>query len=697
MVWQYNPYTLPLFFGGFLSLGLALFMWRRRRFLGVAAFAALLLSTAEWALTGGVEYVTSDLPSVFFWEKATFVGGAIVPVAYLVFVLIFTGRSKWLKSPFLWLAYSAAFATVLLACTNEAHHLIYTQIGLTEIYGLSALNTSYGYWFYVYLAYSYVAVFLGIVLLIRFYSRSQSVLRRQAAVVMVGAVVPLAASILDVSPTPVFPLPFTPLAFTFSAAAIFWAVFRSHVFELTPVARETIVRGMDDGVVILDSNDRLVDINPAGERFLGSRQKITGNAITEILENRGMEGRYVATDSSEISLLVDGVQRYFDLNFSSLRNKQGDSVGRIGVMREITDRKRMEDALRESEARFRELADLLPQIVFETDARGRLTYFNQVGVLSTGYNEKDLRKGFDAAMAFPPEEVPKVMDAFSKVLGGAKRGPIEYNLRRKDGSTFPVMIHSSAIIREGKPVGLRGIIIDVSHQKKMEQRLLQAEHLAAIGETASMVAHDLRNPLQGIAVATYLLRSEGISENERNEMIDLIENNVEYSDGIVKDLLDYSRTFQLELVEVTPNKIISSALKTVQIPENIEVQNNAQEQPLIAVDPDRMKRVFVNLIENAVDAMPWGGILSIKSLQSRDWVEIAFSDTGTGLAKGAVENLWKPLQTTKAKGMGMGLAICKRLVDAHGGEIRAESKNERGTTFTVRLRIKPILVSVSPE
>jgi PAS domain S-box-containing protein len=240
----------------------------------------------------------------------------------------------------------------------------------------------------------------------------------------------------------------------------------------------------------------------------------------------------------------------------------------------------------------------------------------------------------------------------------------------------------------GKPLEVIGCWTDITELKDFEQRLAQAEHLAAIGETAAMVGHDLRNPLQGIAAATYLLRNESLTTDERSELLRLIENNVEYSDGIVKDLLDYSRPLDLTLTEITPREIITSTLQTTRVPDRIKIQNLSQEDPSVSVDPDRMKRAFVNLIENAVDAMPNGGTITISTRESNGFLEIAFADTGLGLPEEILDNLWKPLRTTKAKGMGLGLAIVKRIVDAHGGEVSVKSKTGKGTTYTIRLRLK---------
>jgi signal transduction histidine kinase len=222
----------------------------------------------------------------------------------------------------------------------------------------------------------------------------------------------------------------------------------------------------------------------------------------------------------------------------------------------------------------------------------------------------------------------------------------------------------------------------------MEQRLLKAEHLAAIGEAASMVAHDLRNPLQGITGAADVLRGESLTAHEKSEMLRVIVSSVEYAEATVRDLLDYSREIHLRRVEVTPKAISQSALHAIKVPSNIKVHDTSQEQPAISVDPDRMKRVFINLIENAIDAMPRGGTFTIDTKESNGHMEISVSDTGTGIPENIMETLWKPMQTTKAKGMGLGLPIVKRIVEAHGGEISVKTRPGEGTTFMIRLPIK---------
>jgi len=230
----------------------------------------------------------------------------------------------------------------------------------------------------------------------------------------------------------------------------------------------------------------------------------------------------------------------------------------------------------------------------------------------------------------------------------------------------------------------------------MEQRLLRAEHLAAIGETASMVAHDLRNPLQGIITAAHILKDERLTGDEKKEMIQLIEGSVAYAEATVRDLLDYSRELHLVCVEASPRDLVQSALQAVRVPEKVKVQDFSQKEPAVYVDPDRMKRVFINLAENAFDAMPAGGTLTIKTEESDGYLRFSVSDTGSGMPEEIMENLWKPLHTTKAKGMGLGLPIVKRIITAHRGDVSVETRLGKGTTFTIRLPIERETVQTPP-
>ena len=196
--------------------------------------------------------------------------------------------------------------------------------------------------------------------------------------------------------------------------------------------------------------------------------------------------------------------------------------------------------------------------------------------------------------------------------------------------------------------------------RKIEERTRQlrmVERLAAIGELAAMVGHDIRNPLTAISGAAYFLkkRTPMGADDRCMEMLEFIEGNVEYSNKIISDLLEYSRSQQLSKTPVVLKELMEDSLSTIEAPRNIQIINEVGDEE-IEIDGQQIKRVFINMIKNAFDAMPEGGTLTLKSSRSPTGVEVSFTDTGVGIPDEIIEEIWRPLFTTKAKGMGFGLA-----------------------------------------
>jgi PAS domain S-box-containing protein len=240
-------------------------------------------------------------------------------------------------------------------------------------------------------------------------------------------------------------------------------------------------------------------------------------------------------------------------------------------------------------------------------------------------------------------------------------------------------------------VGLEKLVKDRTKQlKEAQAKLVKSERLAAIGELAGMVGHDIRNPLTSIKNAAYYLESKGdaITDEKRNTMLSIINKSINQANKIVNDLLDYSREIILELVETTPKAILQNALENMLIPDRIQIRDCTKKEQ-ITVDSAKLERVFVNLINNAIDAIPEKGTITITSKIYNQTMIISFKDSGNGISKENVQKMFTPLFTTKAKGMGLGLAICKRIIEAHNGKITVKSKQGYGTTFTLRLPLKP--------
>jgi len=320
---------------------------------------------------------------------------------------------------------------------------------------------------------------------------------------------------------------------------------------------------------------------------------------------------------------------------------------------------------------------------------GRLSFFNRRLEEMTGYSRKEV-VGKPFVDMLPKSEVELVKSRYEKRMKG-KPVPAIYETKflSKNGDLVPIEVNAAVIDYGGKPADLI-VIRDISERKRMEEKLLKAEKLAAIGELAASVGHDLRNPLTGISGAVYYLKMKLATEmnKQSRDMLKLIEENVEYSNKIVNDLLDFSKEIYLQRYRVSIKSMIEETLAKMRIPNKVEVVDLTGRLPKVFLDAGQMKRVFENLIKNAVEAMPNGGKLEIRSERVNGGLKITFHDTGVGIPPQNLQRLFTPLFTTKAKGVGLGLAICKRIIDAHGGTINIKSKEGIGTHATVIIPIR---------
>jgi len=469
---------------------------------------------------------------------------------------------------------------------------------------------------------------------------------------------------------------------------------------------------------ILEVTDRVKEITGYEKEELLGKNFLKTNIVTArskatMIKNLTMRmmGMYVAPYEIEV-VTKDGRKGFAEVN--AVKIEYEGRLAALVVFRDITERKKLQQALEESEEKYRALFENSPDGVIIFDLKGNVTECNKT-MLEYGFKKEDIiGKNLTELIS------KKYWSLISKDLLNLERGELthgEFEFETNKG-IMCMEYNSSPIKREGKTVGVQSILRDATERKQLEDKLeeysqqlealvekrtkqlketqnqlLKSERLAAIGELASMIGHDLRNPLTGIAGATYYLKTKlGSETNQKTmEMLEFIEKDIEYLNNVINDLLDYSREIRLELAETTPKSIIKGALSLVKVPENIQVSDLTQDEPKIKIDVEKIKRVFVNIIQNAIDAMPEGGELTITHSEIAGSLEIAFTDTGVGMSKEIMEKLWTPLFSTKAKGMGLGLAICKRIVEAHGGNISVESAVGKGSTFTVTIPIEPKL------
>jgi PAS domain S-box-containing protein len=486
-------------------------------------------------------------------------------------------------------------------------------------------------------------------------------------------------------------------------------------------------------VIILNKEGKILEVNQGFEETIGfEKEQIVGKKVLKInfldpinkailLENleRGINRR-----NSE-PFEMDAVSKNGQTKHFEVRGKKTEYSGEpvdLFIFHEITGRigdQEIEQSLRESEERFRAISNSVMDAIILADDEGKIAYWNPAAERMFGCTREEAVE-IEAKSLFVPQRFHKGLEKGMKQFRNGDLceffgKTVETVGLRKDGTEFPIELSGARIQISGKAYAV-AIAKDITEQKRMQkklsdysehlktmvdmrtlqlrdanERLVKSERLAAIGELAGMIGHDLRNPLAGIRGATYYLKTKyaaGMADDGK-KMLKTIDDCINHSDKIINDLLDYSREIRLDLTKTTPEQLVQKALSLVEVPEKIRIMKSTQDMPTLKADTEKIVRVFINIIKNACDAMANGGCFTIKNERSQNKIVFTFVDTGPGIAKEVLNKLWTPLFTTKAKGMGFGLPICKRLVEAHGGTISMESTLGKGTTVTVTIPVNP--------
>ncbi len=495
-----------------------------------------------------------------------------------------------------------------------------------------------------------------------------------------------------------------------------------------------------DGILVVDRAGKIVSFN---KRFVEMwripdiivETRESDQALTFVMGQiknpesflKKVKALYARPDEVSFDVLDFKDGRTFE-RFSQPQQMEGKSVGRVWSFRDVTVRKKAEEALRESEEKYRQLSDSLPQIVFETDEKGNLTFTNRVAFDILGYTREDFEKGLNALQMLIPEDHDRALKNIQRVLKGEKSGGTEYTALTKDGRRYPAMVYTTPIIGEGKSVGMRGIVVDLTEVKRAQKALLEGEEkvarsskMEAIGTMAGGVAHDLNNILGGLVSYPELLLLQLPEDSPLRKSILTIQRSGEKAAAVVQDLLTLARRSVVVTEVVNLNDVVDEYLKS---PEHerlqsyhptVHMETHLEKESLnILGSSTHLSKTVMNLVSNAAEAMSEGGALTVSTenryidrpvrgyddIKEGDYVVLTVSDAGTGIASDDMEKIFEPFYTKKKmgrSGTGLGMAVVWGTVKDHKGYIDVQSTEGEGTTFTLYFPVTRKLVEKKSE
>ena len=353
-----NPYTLYLFISAIIALITASFAWRRRFAPGASPLFLMLITMSIWAGANGMVLETQDPRWQIFWFDVLTFGAIMGTPAFWAFGVEFTQHGHWLKPRNILLISIIPVLSVILGWTTEYHGLFYAERDLSTRLPNGSWNFAVGPFYWVYITYSYSVALFTLWLIVRFYIRSSRMLRGQTATILIGTLVPLVGNILYnlVVGTGSGEIDPTPLLFTGMGVIYAYGLFRYRLFDVVPIARHTLIEHMQDGVIVVDDRNRIVDVNPSALRSLNwTEPSPIGENIHTLLRGWFDKISSFPTDlyiQTEVQSANENRQ-YFDLRLEPLLGNKGSHMGRLIVFRDITRQKLAEQGLQDANDRLK--------------------------------------------------------------------------------------------------------------------------------------------------------------------------------------------------------------------------------------------------------------------------------------------------------------------------------------------------------
>jgi PAS domain S-box-containing protein len=453
--------------------------------------------------------------------------------------------------------------------------------------------------------------------------------------------------------------------------------------------------------IVVHSQGIIQYINQAGVKILGFTQpeELLGKFILDYFhpDSRQKVAERIQRLQQQADRHVEPLEylmmrsdgTIFYVEWTAIGISYGGKPAIQGIFRDITARKQIEEALRQSEEKYRLIAENMQDLIGVLDTNGVVQYASPSHKTILGFSP-EVYEGNAAFNFVYPDDVPPIQKEFADMVATKTSCSVEFRYKHANGGWVYVEAVGTPVLDEKNEVNHLVVVArNISERKKAEELIRKSEKLSVVGQLAAGVAHEIRNPLTSIKGFVQLLQKEV----DKPLYTETILSEISRLDEIVKSFLSLAKP-QPAFREENDIKIILQEVirlfESQALLNNVEiVQEPRSDLPIINCDGNQMKQVFINILQNAVEAMPNGGLISIEiSRPIHDFITIKFSDQGHGIPEERIKKIGEPFFSTKEKGTGLGLMITQKIVQEHGGTINIESKLNEGTVVEVILPIQ---------
>jgi PAS domain S-box-containing protein len=713
MQWQLSPSVIAEAGTALALLVVAIFFpWhdlnRRANLTG----SVLLTIAALWILTHSLEIGTPVATYKAYLMGMQLIWGLIAMAFWLMYIIQYSASGKWQTRRIYALFGIMPLLAILALATNNIHGLLWTAPGLDVNNPYLPLEPAYGLFYWVCMVYTGALAACGSFLILKKVVRRQNFRRWEPWTLILAAVIPLLAAVLEMSGVTQLAgltIGITPFFSGIGVIVLVWSLPRFHLQKVIPVARQTVFERISDCVVVLNMQNRVVDLNPAAEHLAGfTSSEALGLPVEQIWPtwpNQSLSSEPASTVFVELVLTHAGEQRMYDLHIYTTTDDKNRPLNKVALLVDATEHKRAENRLQESEQRYRTLFESAVEGILIADIETRkFRHANPTICKMLGYNQEELTK-MSVSDIHPITSLEHVIAEFNAQARGEKILSSGLPCLKKDGTVFYADINTSVAIVDGRECNI-GIFTDTTERKQTEaenQKLREkaelSSRLAAVGEMAAGIAHEINNPLTGVLGFSQLLAERQDLPEDVKEQLQIIGDGSNRVKDIVKRMLTFAHQVKPMKAKASINELIEATLDLrsyVLRTANIEVIKHLDPGlPWVTVDPGQMQQVFLNIIVNAEYSMKKAhgkGTLVITTEKKDGHIHISFQDDGTGMSQETKDKLFHPFFTTKQvnEGTGLGLSLSRTIIIEHGGTIEIESEIGKGATFIITLPVTPL-------
>jgi PAS domain S-box-containing protein len=699
-----NVVALVPFFSAsmFVACGLSIFLiyiiYQYRRYPGGMCMIFVLCALVLWAFFQGLEILPYAPSTKILLSQLSYLGISSIAPLFFLFIYHYTQQVDWKTN--LWGKYVLFVPLVMIIAvlTNSFHRLFWTDF--TSVSGTSWALIKYhqGPIFWINTIYAYVCMLLGMILLVRQYAFHGSLHKKRIFWLIIAMIFPWISNILYVFRlTPMEGIDFAPIGFAITCVIFSLVFIKYQLFILKPIAFEYLFSSMKEGVLVFDQEKRLLLINPYAEPLIQYRNELLGSFARDLRFHEKSFEEFLSLDTRN-KLIYPWIEKekklWFEIEKLPLTNHRKEVVGILTQIRNITEAVQREEKVRSLQLRQQALLDNLPFMAWLKDTQGAYISVNKVfkDTLKLPYNQIIGKTDFDL---WSEELAKKYTQDDQEVLLHNKQKTIEEQVEKNAALYWIETIKAPIFDENGKVDGTTGVAKDITDKKNLD--IIKDEFI-------SMVAHELRTPITSVSNSLKLVLDTPIGplNQEQRNVLEIGKRNANRLARFINDILDFQKmktsSYEIAFEKARIEECINDTMETLNplaVSKGIQIFTDLDpELPEIDMDKEKISRVLINLTNNALKFTLKGSVtISARLISSGKDLEIAVADTGIGIKKEDISKLFStfvqvaPPEFKTFGSSGLGLAICKEIVQRHNGSIFLESSWGKGTTFYVILPV----------